>query len=88
MEMDKTGWWTLGISFTADGRAHYYASPGVDDLTEKDHVASHYPQSVRVQYFNSVYFNVCNQDNGKWSTEWIVDDPSVYALKTLEEARR
>ncbi len=80
-KIQETGWWTLGISFTPDGRAHYYASPGVDDLTTKDHIASHYPQSVHVEYFNSFYFNICNQDCGNWSTEWIVDDPTVYALK-------
>lgn len=87
-EISQTGWWTMGISFTADGRAHYYASPGVDDLTDKDHIASHFPQSVRVEYFHSFYFNVCNQDCGQWSTEWIVDDPTVYALKTQQEARK
>ena len=35
---------------------------------------------VRVQYFNSFYFNVCNQDLGEWSTKWIIDDPTVFAL--------
>ena len=65
LEIKETGWWTLGISFTPDGRAHYYASPGVDDLTESDHIASHYSQGVRVEYFNSFYFNVCNQDRGE-----------------------
>ena len=80
MEIKQTGWWTLGISFTPDGRAHYYASPGVDDLTKSDHIASHFSQGVRAEYFNSFYFNVCNQDRGDWSTEWIVDNPTVYTL--------
>lgn len=89
-EITQTGWWTLGISFSPDGRAHYFASPGVDDLKPEDRIASAYPQSVQCQYFNTLFFNVCNQDTGKdWSTEWIIDDPSVYVVRQVyREARR
>ena len=32
----EPGWWTLGMSFTADGQIHYYGHKGVDDLTADD----------------------------------------------------
>ena len=77
----ETGWWTLGMSFTPDGRCHYYASPGVDDLTEADRIASHFPYSFRITRFNSFYFNIFNQDNGRsWSTPFILDDPALYVI--------
>ncbi len=80
-EIKQTGWWTLGMSFTPDGRTHYYASPGVDPLTHADRFASHYPYGSRVQSFHTAFFNVCNQDNGRtWSTEWIIDDPTMYYI--------
>ena len=78
----KTGWWTLGMSFTPDGRVHYFASPGVDPLTAKDHIASHAPYYAKCQRFNTVFFNVCNQNNGRdYSTTWIIDDPELYVLR-------
>ncbi|WP_417395122.1 hypothetical protein [Gimesia chilikensis] len=80
-EIKQTGWWTLGMSFTPDGRVHYYASPGVDPLTPADRFASHAPYGTRIQSFHTAFFNVCNQDNGRtWSTEWIIDDPAMYYL--------
>ena len=39
----QTGWWTLGMSFSPDGRVHYFIKPGVEDLTAKDFVATHNP---------------------------------------------
>jgi hypothetical protein len=81
-EIKQTGWWTLGMSFTPDGRTHYYVSPGVDDLTEKDRIASHFPQSVHCERFHTYFFNVCNSHDGvKWSTDWIIDDPALYVLR-------
>ncbi|QDU07866.1 hypothetical protein [Gimesia aquarii] len=80
-EIKQTGWWTLGMSFTPDGRTHYYASPGVDPLTPADRFASHLPYGTRIQSFHTAFFNVCNQDNGRtWSTEWIIDDPGMYYI--------
>ncbi len=35
LDITEPGWWTLGLSFTADGQVHYYASHGVDDLTDR-----------------------------------------------------
>lgn len=78
-EITETGWWTLGMSFTPDGRVHYYASPGVDDLTRDDYIASHYCYGFRCQKFRDAFFDVFNSNNGRtWSTAWIIDDPMVY----------
>ncbi len=75
----EPGWWTLGMSFTPDGAVHYYASPGVDDLTPADHLTSQYPYGYRAKYFTTLFFNSVNMDDGKtWSTEFIIDDPAVY----------
>ena len=78
----QTGWWTFGMSFTPDGRVHYYASPGVDPLTEADYITSQFPYGYRCERMNTIFFNVVNQDNGRnWSTEFIVDDPKIYVLR-------
>lgn len=80
-QITETGWWTLGMSFTPDGRCHYYASPGVDDLTEEDLIASHFPYNFRITRFNGFYFNIFNQNNGRsWSTPWIIDSPALYVV--------
>jgi hypothetical protein len=78
-EISQLGWWTFGISCTPDGMVHYYASPGIDALTAEDHVTSQYPYSYKAERFRTMFFNICNQDDGKtWSTPWIIDDPSIY----------
>lgn len=78
-QIKQLGWWTLGMSFTPDGRVHYFASPGVDDLTIRDHIASHIPYGYRAEQFNTMFFNITSRDDGKtWSTPWIIDDPAVY----------
>jgi hypothetical protein len=75
----QTGWWTLGMSFTPDGTTHFYASPGVDPLTERDHLATTKPYGHTAEQLNTFFFNVVCQDDGRsWSTEWVVDDPSLY----------
>jgi len=81
-QITTTGWWTIGMSITPDGMAHYYASPGVDDLTAKDHLTSQYPYGYNAEYMKTFFFNVCNGDDGKtWSTPWVIDDPSVYVVR-------
>ncbi|HID21666.1 MAG TPA: hypothetical protein EYP14_04615 [Planctomycetaceae bacterium] len=78
----QTGWWTLGMSFTPDGRVHYFASPGVDRLTMKDHIASHAPYYSKCKTFNTIFFNVCSANDGEhYSTTWIVDDPELYVIR-------
>ncbi len=78
----EPGWWTFGMSFTADGQVHYYAKPGVGNLTAADHLKSTFPYSYQAMQVNTFFFNVVNQDDGRtWSTEFIVDDPSIYVLQ-------
>ena len=77
----EPGWWTLGMSFTPDGRVHYYASQGVDRLTQADFVTSQNPYGAHTDRFTTFFYNVVTMDDGKtWSTGWIVDDPEVFVL--------
>ena len=81
-KITQTGWWTFGMSFTPDGAVHYYASPGVDDLKAEDRIASHFAYGAKAQIFETLFINVCNQNNKKtWSTEFIIDDPTIYTKK-------
>ena len=77
--IQQTGWWTLGMTVTPDGRFHYYAKPGIDKLTKDDFVTSQNPYGFRAIQYRTFFFNVCNGDNGRdWSTAWIIDDPTLY----------
>ena len=77
----EPGWWTMGMSFTPDGQVHYYASPGVDDLTSDDFLASYFPYGNRCLSFNNFFFNVANLDNGRsLSTRWVIDDPKIFVI--------
>ncbi len=90
-EITQTGWWTLGMSFTPDGQVHFYAKPGVDELTQEDHLASRYCYGFRAQQFHTFFFNILSHDDGRtWSTPWIIDDPSLYVVPrgTHRTARR
>jgi hypothetical protein len=92
-QLDQNGWWTLGLSFSPDGMVHYFASPGVDELTMDDHITSQYPYGYRTEFLKTFFYNVCTQDDGKtWSTPWVVDDPKVYFIKrqmaTAQPARK
>lgn len=79
MNIKQTGWWTFGMSITRDGRCHYYAKPGVGDLTSANYITSTLPYGIQGTYFNTIFFNVCSADNGQnWSTPWIVDDPKIF----------
>ncbi len=81
LDIKEPGWWTLGMSFTADGQVHYYASPGVDDLTAEDYIMSQFPYRMRCMTFNNFFFNVANWENGRtWSTQWIIDDPQIFVI--------
>ena len=81
-QITSTGWWTLGMSVTPDGMVHYYASPGVDDLTEDDYITSQFPYDYRAERFRTFFYNICSADDGyRWSTAFIVDDPKVFLLR-------
>ena len=46
---------------------------------QKDHITTTKPYGHTAQTLNTFFFNVVNGDDGRtWSTEWIVDDPSLY----------
>ena len=80
-DITEPGWWTLGMSFTPDGQVHYYASPGVDDLTEDDYLMSSFPYGYRTLAFDNFFFNVANWENGRnWSTAWVIDDPTIHVI--------
>jgi len=88
-KIEQLGWWTLGLSFTPDGVIHYFASPGVDDLTPEDHITSQYAYAYRTEWLKTFFFNVCTHDDGKtWSTPWVVDDPQVYFVKRQQMANK
>lgn len=75
------GWWTFGMSYTPDGRIHYYASEGTDDLTEDDHLFSSFAYGWECKYFDNMFVNVCNFENGtNWSTPWVIDDPAFFVI--------
>ncbi len=81
-QITTTGWWTMGMSVTPDGMVHFYASPGVDDLTEEDYITSQFPYDYRCERFRTFFYNVCSADDGRrWSTAFIVDDPKVFVLR-------
>ena len=80
-EITQLGWWTLGMSVTSNGKIHYYAKPGLEDLTQADHIASHYSYGNRARYLKTYFFCVLNRDDGQtWSTPWIIDDPALYVV--------
>ncbi len=79
-EITTTGWWTLGLAVSSNGAIHYYAKPGVEDLTMEDYITSQYPYNYRAERFRAAFFNVINADNGRdWSTTWIIDDTRVFS---------
>jgi len=81
-QITTTGWWTMGMSVTPDGMVHFYASPGVDDLTEDDYITSQFPYNYRAERFRTFFYNVCSADDGqRWSTTFVVDDPKVFVLR-------
>ncbi len=84
----EPGWWTLGLSFSTDGQVHYYVRQGVEDLTEEDHVASQFPYGYKCERLNNFFFNVANNEDGKtWSTEFIIDDPSLYFIRREQASK-
>ena len=86
-DIGELGWWTLGMSFTPDGQIHYFASPGVDDLTMDDHITSQFPYGYRTERVKTFFYNVCVADDGKtWSTPWVIDDPQMYFVKRPQVA--
>jgi hypothetical protein len=83
LEIPHAGWYTLGISYTPDGKVHYFASAGVDELTAADYLGSQWPYSYTARQFRTYFFDVCNLDNGRnWSTAFVIDDPKLYLVSS------
>ncbi len=79
--LEQFGWWTFGMSVSADGKIHYFGKPGIEDLTMQDHLSSQYPYGYRAERLNSFFFNICNRNNGQtWSTPFAIDDPALYVI--------
>lgn len=79
--VEQFGWWTMGISMTGDGQIHYYAKPGVENLTQADYITSQFPYSYTAERFRTFFFDVCNKDDGQsWSTPFVIDDPRLYVV--------
>ena len=78
-EIKQLGWWTLGLSVCPEGMIHFYASPGVDELTAEDYLTSQYSYGFRCRRVDLFFFNIVTTDDGKSkSTPLIVDDPMFY----------
>lgn len=78
---EQFGWWTFGMSVSGDGRIHYFAKPGIEELTMDDHLTSQLPYGYRAERLNSFFFNICNRNDGRtWSTPFVIDDPEVYVV--------
>jgi hypothetical protein len=79
--LDQFGWWTLGMSYSGEGMVHYYASPGVDELSQADYLTSQFPYGFQARQFRTYFFDVCNQNDGRtWSTPFVVDDPKLFVM--------
>lgn len=86
-EVTEFGWWTLGMSFSRDGAVHYYAKPGVEELTAEDRLASHICYGMRCERVEAIFFDVFSRDNTRdWGTPWIIDDPTVYHMPLQQAA--
>jgi len=73
-------WITLGMSVTPDGACHFFAREGIDDLTKDDCVGSHWCYGYRAHSFQTFFYNVINQDDGRnVGTPWIIDDAFLFA---------
>ena len=71
------------MSVSPDGQVHYFARPGVDDLTADDHLTSQFPYGFRAERLNSFFFNICNFNDGHtWSTPFVIDDPSIHVVNS------
>ena len=80
-KLTETGWYTLGMTCTADGAVHYFLKQGVEDLTEQDRIGSSFPYGFRASQFETYFFDVLALDNGRtWSTHWVIDDPKIFVI--------
>jgi hypothetical protein len=80
LTFEPASWITLGMSVTPDGACHFFARKGIEDLTKADCVGSYWCYNYRAHSFQTFFFNVINQDDGRnVSTPWIIDDAFLYS---------
>jgi hypothetical protein len=80
LTFEPESWITMGISHTPDGAVHFFLRPGIYDLALEDCVGSYWCYGYRAHTFQTFFFNVINQDDGRSiSTPWIVDDAFLFA---------
>lgn len=71
----RNGWMTVGLSFTNDGRMHYYAGIGAGNLAEANLLNSRFPGNQPVKQLEYFFSSTVNTDNGStWSPEFHLDD--------------
>ena len=88
-EIKQLGWWTLGMSVSPDGKIHYFAHPGIEDLTQDAHLTSQFCYGYRCRRVDLFFFNVVTTDDGKTqSTPWVVDDPTFYSTSQIANKPR
>lgn len=88
-DIPTMGWWTLGLSFSADGMVHYFARPGVGDLTRDDYITSSFPYGYRCERVRTFFYNSVNREDGRtWSTPFVIDDPKAFVLYSARTASR
>lgn len=81
-------WCTLGMTFTPDGQCHFFARAGIEDLTADDHAGSYFSYSYRAHTFETFFFNVMNQDDGRSvSTPWIVDNCTLHVASAPQRSQ-
>jgi hypothetical protein len=53
----------------------------VDELTEDDHLFSSFAYGWECKYFDNMFVNVANLEDGStWSTPWVIDDPQFFVV--------
>lgn len=87
-KITEPGWYTMGMSFTPDGKVHFYMGKGARKLTSRDYITSSWPYGYKAQSVSTYFYNIVTPDNGKtWSTPWIVDDSGMYYASGQQAAR-
>ena len=88
VSIDQFGWWTLAIAFDKGGIGHYYASPGVNNPTEKNEVfdttrfrSPNGTDNPSMDYINYSFFSLTCPTNGNTSPRFVIDDYEVWVVK-------
>ena len=80
---EQFGWWTFGMSVSTDGRIHYFARQGVENLRPQDLMVSKNPYGYEAERVTSFFFNICNRNDGRtWSTPFAIDDPQFFVVNS------